>query len=135
VSTTNPIGIAEMQEHVAGLLASMDRPDDALIVHTVKRTRQARAAREINEIWNTEVRSKITYAVVLHEIGHMRGSHQRSRDLLTRERDAWRWAKDHALVWTRVMEVRCQSSLAWYKSQIEGGKLSRFAPLTHSEIE
>jgi hypothetical protein len=112
-----PVTVGEMRAHVAALLAPMERLDDALIVRTVKRPDKARAAFQLNEIWIPAIKSKISYAVALHEIGHMLGRHRLSPHILTRERDAWRWAKAHALVWTPAMEIRCRSSLAWYQEQ------------------
>jgi hypothetical protein len=53
----------------------------------------------------------------LHEIGHIKGRHQRSPDTLVRERWAWRWAKENALIWTPAMEKNCSVSLAWYEAR------------------
>ncbi len=129
MDTIKSTTVAEMRAHVEAVLAPMvGRPDDALIVHTVKICRQARACIEVNEIWITEITSEISYATVLHEIGHLRGRHGWSRRVLTRERDAWRWAKAHALVWTAAMERDCRSNLAWYESQIKCGALSCWVP-------
>ncbi len=50
------------------------------------------------------VRGELTYALALHEIGHILGAHQNSPDVMTREREAWRWARDNAIKWTPKME-------------------------------
>jgi len=63
--------------------------------------------------------SAISYATALHEIGHILGRHQRSPDTLVRERWAWRWAKENALIWTPAMEKHCSVSLAWYEVRRE----------------
>lgn len=118
--------VAEMRAHVTALLASLDRPDDALIVHWVKRTDQAKARLAHNEIWPPVVRSKITYATALHEIGHMLGRHRWSRYILTRERDAWRWAKAHALIWTSAMELARVKALLWYEVQFKNREFNQF---------
>ena len=47
---------------------------------------------------------RISYASALHEIGHLRGRHQRSSSTLVRERWAWEWARANALIWTPAME-------------------------------
>src|ERR1017187_8686689 len=52
------------------------------------------------------VRSEVTYAVALHEIGHIAGP--QVRGMLNREVEAWLWAKRHALVWTDAMSATMQ---------------------------
>src|SRR5262249_1934558 len=48
--------------------------------------------------------SEITYAVALHELGHVFGRHSDHVDDIVRERDAWDWARDNAVVWSPKME-------------------------------
>src|SRR5262249_46450245 len=50
------------------------------------------------------VRSVITYAVAMHELGHVLGQQVNHPDDIVRERDAWEWARDNAVVWTAKME-------------------------------
>jgi hypothetical protein len=69
-----------------------------------KRPSRARAARELEEIHIAPVRSRLSYATALHEIGHVLGRHQTSRRSMVREVHAWQWARRHALVWTPAME-------------------------------
>ena len=69
-----------------------------------------------------EVASSISYAVALHEIGHVKTfsyygewlmAFQQERpslrhhylELLDREVKAWTWAREHALVWTPHMQA------------------------------
>jgi hypothetical protein len=59
---------------------------------------------EIREILTAPIKSGITYATALHEIGHVLGRHQGSRNPMVRERWAWRWAQKNALAWTETME-------------------------------
>lgn len=47
------------------------------------------------------VRSAITYAAALHEIGHVVGPQTGQR--LNREAQAWRWAEANAIEWTEPM--------------------------------
>jgi hypothetical protein len=56
------------------------------------------------EVSLPHIRSEPDYATCLHEIGHIRGRYQRSGKVSTRERWAWQWAREHALIWTPAME-------------------------------
>ena len=62
------------------------------------------AVQEFELISIPPIKSTITYAVALHEIGHVLGRHQRSRSRIVRERWAWVWARRHAITWTPAME-------------------------------
>jgi hypothetical protein len=57
-----------------------------------------------DEIMVPVIKSSISYATALHEIGHILGRHQSSRNSMTRERWAWQWARKNALEWTPSME-------------------------------
>jgi hypothetical protein len=57
--------------------------------------------------------------VALHEIGHIRGRLQLSRSRVVRERWAWRWAEENALVWTPAMDRNRQRSMAFYARGLE----------------
>src|SRR4051812_19656709 len=83
------------QEHVGELCAKHE-----ITRSQCQRPTQAWAGREISEICIPPIRSAISYATALHEIGHIVGPHQRSRESMVRERWAWRWAKSQALIWT-----------------------------------
>jgi len=66
------------------------------------------------EIITAPIRSVISYAVALHEIGHYLGRYQRSARTITRETWAWEWARQNALIWTLAMERRTINDLAFY---------------------
>ena len=66
------------------------------------------------EIVVAPIKSIVTYAVALHEIGHTIGRYQESRRCMVRERWAWDWAKHNAIVWTPRMERLAAVSLQWY---------------------
>ena len=68
-----------------------------------------------SEIVAPPVRGPISYATVLHEIGHVLGRYQGSRRVLVRETWAWEWARRNALIWTRAMEKSARSALDWYR--------------------
>src|SRR5689334_954038 len=99
------IGLEDMRQHIKELLAQCEAdaggPDD-FHVHRCKRTPQARAIQGggIVEVHILPVRSAISYATCLHEIGHIKGRYQHSKNFMVVEHWAWQWARAHALVWT-----------------------------------
>jgi hypothetical protein len=64
------------------------------------------------------IRSLTAYAIAMHEIGHLKGRYQSSRNVLTRERWAWQWARQNALVWTARMEQTATQAMNHYVSDI-----------------
>ena len=95
--------IETMRQHIADVCAAHDiwaRYDDNV--------REAYAIREAygsaNEIMVPPIKSPITYAVALHQIGHLLGRNQNSWLPMIRERWAWQWARVNALNWTDAME-------------------------------
>jgi hypothetical protein len=117
--------VEHMRDHVMGLIEQYD-----IVCNWVTRTTEARAAYEIEEVWIPKIKSAISYATALHEIGHIRCRHRASRLIMVRERDAWRWAKSHALIWTETMESQRETSLAWYEARINSGSMSPVHPPT-----
>ncbi len=106
--------IIEMRQHVLQLCEGRD------IVHSwCRRPSQAWGSVEAEEICIAPVRSAISYATALHEIGHVLGRHQRSFDVMVRERWAWNWARANALIWTPAMEQCARHSLAWYATKCD----------------
>jgi hypothetical protein len=107
------LSVTDMCSHIESVAA-----EHAISVHTqwVKRTVDAYALRErdgaADEVQTPPIRSLITYAAALHEIGHILGRHQDSRHSLTRERWAWHWARANALTWTPAMERYASAALA-----------------------
>ena len=98
----------EMQRHIQHMINK-----HGLVTSQCNRPSQAWASRELEEICIPPIKSAISYAVALHEIGHIQGRYQTSRHSLVRELAAWRWARQQALTWTPAMERTCASSLAW----------------------
>lgn len=103
---------AEMNDHVLSICA-----EHAVVVAWCKRPGRAYALREFEEIVIAPVKSEISYAVALHEIGHVRGRHQGSNRIFVRERGAWQWARKSARTWTPRMERYAQASLGWYAAR------------------
>ncbi len=71
-----------------------------------------RAWRRTRRVSIAPVRSAITYAVALHEIGHILGRSPTRR--LDREAAAWMWARQHAIQWTPAMDSKMKSCLDSY---------------------
>jgi broad specificity phosphatase PhoE len=65
---------------------------------------------ELEFILTPHIASEITYAVAMHELGHIK-SRDRSGDQIERERAAWDWARHNALTWTPRMEGYAAASL------------------------
>jgi len=73
----------------------------------------ARAWKKNREIRIRPVKTSNTYAVALHEIGHILGKWQ-SKPRLIAEAGAWLWARQHALEWNDQMESKLRKSLTSY---------------------
>jgi hypothetical protein len=56
---------------------------------TIARPTKAMVSYEFEEIWIPKIKSRISYATALHELGHIRNGHRASRWRIVRERDAW----------------------------------------------
>lgn len=66
-----------------------------------------RAYRRQRRIKIKAVKSAVTYAVALHEIGHILGPHQTGKNTrLDKEVGAWEWAQSNALEWTDAMSAK-----------------------------
>ena len=86
----------------------------------------ARAHQEARRIVTPAVTNEENYAVTLHELGHILSpdgdsrqySHVIKDDTMIAvggELGAWRWAVEHALVWTKPMWDRMYASLLSYR--------------------
>jgi hypothetical protein len=102
------LSIQDMHQHVVGLCSEHE------ITYTwCRRPTQAWAAREWEEVCIPPIKSAISYATALHEIGHILGRHQLSSKTMVRERWAWKWAKRKALSWTPIMDRLAEVSLSF----------------------
>lgn len=63
------------------------------------------------------VKSDITYAVALHEIGHILGPRQ-SGTRLDKEVGAWEWAQANAINWTAAMSKKRAACLQSYLAKV-----------------
>jgi hypothetical protein len=107
---TTRISVARMREHIFELWGGEDE------IEWCKRPSQAWALRAAGVIRIPQIKSAISYATALHEIGHIRGRHQDSKSVMVRERWAWKWARANALFWTPAMEDGVRRDLKWYAS-------------------
>jgi hypothetical protein len=99
-----------MHRHVLDLCAK----HGITIYAWCRRLSQCHALTDRDEIRIVPIKSKISYASALHEIGHLRGRHQHSNSTLVRERWAWEWARTNALIWTPAMENSARKAVKWY---------------------
>jgi hypothetical protein len=88
-----------------------------IAVYECDRPTRARAIIGFDEIRISPIRSLISYATALHELGHILGHHRFSPDCMVRERWAWRWARQNALVWTAALDRQVEEALAWYAAR------------------
>ena len=115
------IGVEDMRRHVAQLTSGFP-PDADVRISRVRELHRAKVLKDdygnVLELWLPPVRSEVSYAVALHEIGHIKGRDQKSLDVLVREQAAWQWARDIALVWTPLMERRAAEALTWIEARL-----------------
>lgn len=88
------------------------------------------AYRKIRSVCIRPIKTAITYAVAMHELGHILGPRQ-SGVRLDQEVGAWEWAHDNALEWTDAMEGTMQRSLRSYLRWSERRKGVRRAEAGH----
>lgn len=105
--------IADLEQHFLRLCSAeeieidwCERPSKALAV-----------SGEFEFIRAPRIKSLISYAVAMHELGHIRGRNQRSKNQIVRERWAWDWARRNAMLWTPRMERYAVASVRWYQRQ------------------
>jgi hypothetical protein len=107
---TKATTIKDMHKHVLDLCDK----HGITIYAWCRRTSQCHALTDREEIRIVPIESRISFASALHEIGHLRGRHQRSSSTLVRERWAWEWARANALIWTPGMEDSARKAVKWY---------------------
>ena len=97
----------QMRDHVT------DVAETTGIDITWRTSLRGRARRLQWHVYLPEVRSEVTYALALHELGHVLSLNQRG-SRLDKEVDAWRWAEANALDWTEDMECKRSRCLVSY---------------------
>jgi len=81
----------------------------------LRRRRRGMAVYESRTIYVRPVRSDVTYAEALHEIGHLLGAWQ-DAGVIVSESGAWLWAMRNALEWTPAMD---RAMAKWLGSYVE----------------
>ena len=76
-----------------------------------------------------EIKSAVTYAVALHELGHIIGHQSGLR--IDREAQAWRWAEANAIEWTETMMRKAAKCIASYLAACARRKNMRVPPANH----
>lgn len=96
-------------EHVEALLV------EHRIAVVWSRRSGGRSWRRTRRVRIQPVRGASSYAIALHEIGHVVGRQSGRR--LDKEAQAWRWAEENAVEWTdgmRLVAARCIATyLQW----------------------
>lgn len=98
------------KEQMAAHIAELARANSIVINWSSHRGCAFRKSRTVKI---RPVCSTITYAIALHEIGHIIGPMQKEKRLF-REAGAWLWARDNAPVWTDAMTRTMVRSLHAY---------------------
>jgi hypothetical protein len=101
IPVANKATIDKMREHIQRICAHHD-----IVISWCSRPSKAWGSRDIQEICIAPIKSLISYTTALHELGHILGQHQDSRDVAVRERWAWQWARKNALIWTSEWHKR-----------------------------
>jgi hypothetical protein len=82
----------------------------------------------IRKIEIKEIKSNVTYAYALHELGHLLGTRQsKANSELEQEAAAWKYAREHAIEWTNGMEKVLQDCLEGYLKYAKNNSSKRIA--------
>lgn len=91
-----------------------------------------RAWHRTRKIRTRHVKSDVTYALALHELGHILEPRGHRGPRLDREVAAWQWAKANAKEWTDKMDAYMQKALRSYLAWSERHKTAERAATGHS---
>lgn len=89
----------------------------------------ARSWRKTRRVRLERVRGASSYAIALHEIGHIVAPQGPRR--LEKEAQAWRWAKDNAIEWTEGMERLASRCIKTYLTWCERRRGAWVPPKNH----
>lgn len=107
--------VAKMREHVTTFVEARE-----IEVSYCGRPIRAFSVLEAWEITISPIKSEVSYATALHELGHLLGRFQKSASVMVREQWAWRWAERNALLWTPRMAKHRDESMQWYLPRAKG---------------
>lgn len=100
------MSVEAMAKHVATLCAENQ-------ISVASHSNGGRAFRKDRLVKIRPVKSAVTYAIALHEVGHVLGPMQNGARL-EKEAGAWLWARNHAALWTPLMQEQMVKSLRSY---------------------
>jgi hypothetical protein len=103
------VTVKAMSKHVTDLCSK----HQIVCNYRCRRPSEAWSAREWEEICISPIKSSLSYATALHEIGHILGRHQLGSKSMVREHWAWKWAKSNALIWTPTMAQHAGAALGF----------------------
>lgn len=92
-----------------------------------------RAWRKVRKIRIPPVKSSISYAVALHEIGHVIGPQSGHR--LNKEAQAWLWARENAILWNDTMSGKAATCMTSYLNWCHRRKGAWVPPADHISWE
>jgi hypothetical protein len=88
-----------------------------------------RAWRRTRRVRTPEIKSAVTYALALHEFGHVVGYQRGLR--IDLEAQAWRWAEANAIEWTEPMIRKAGRCIASYLKACERRRNMSVPPADH----
>jgi hypothetical protein len=114
--------VDDMRLHITHLLAEVRESrfpiPDSFHVHWIDDRNEAIAITDDKpvELRIPTILTPEDYGTCLHGLAQLCVSDHESatNDVMARERAAWKWAREKALVWTSEMERDAQESLQWY---------------------
>lgn len=120
--------MTELQDHIKRLVI-----DNQISCRWKRSGYGGRAWRQARIVYLPPIKSPITYAVALHEIGHIVGPNPGRR--LEKEAAAWLWAKNNAIMWNAAMAKKAAKSIQTYLNWCERKKGAWVPPKDHVSWE
>jgi hypothetical protein len=121
--------VEDMRNHVMEICGK-----HSIKVQWCRRLDQAIAFPYLFEVKIPRVRSVLSYAVALHEIGHIVARCQRGNYApIISEKWAWIWASNNAITWTAAMANSALGSFETYERLPESGLTPRQIKLSRDE--
>jgi len=90
---------------------------------------RGRAWRKQRKIKIAPVKTAVTYAIALHEIGHVVGRQSGRR--IDLEVQAWEWAEENSLEWTEPMIIKAAKCVASYLKMCQRHSSMALPPADH----
>jgi hypothetical protein len=112
------VSVADMARHVADICAR----DEIYLEFRYSRPWKSWCLSDSKHVCTAPIRSVISYATALHEIGHIKGPYQQSRYEIAWEIGAWEWARSNALIRTPRMEAMARARMEWHEQEVREGR-------------